>query len=254
MWSMQHAFTLVELLVVTVTIGILVVLLLPTLVRSKETGRRTACRNNQQQLVLAVLMYAQDDSRGRVSPSDPKFWGVTDENWLQSYGRLPVSVFFCPSTKNGSHVALSHYRDGLPFYFDLTNPALHANSTGGYSYDIMAWFADMENFWNGNVNSSKNSRFILKMLSNLNSYSHQSEAFGLQGRRPGIPNVWVFTDNDIHGLDPFYPDTDSNHGEEGANTAFADGHVEWIKRQDYVFRYELSQDNNRTKAHPRPHP
>ena len=199
-------------------------------------------------------MYAQEDSQGRLAPSRREFWSNIDENWLQSYGKLPINIFFCPSTKNAPNFGLKRFIDGTPTYPDLGDGALHASSKDGYSYDIMPWFADMDNFWNGNANSSKNSRFVLKTLSNLNTYSHQNEAFGLQGKRPGASGVWVFTDNDIFVPYPFYPDADNNHGVDGANTAFGDGHVEWIRRQEYVFRYELSQDNNRTKAHPRPSP
>jgi prepilin-type N-terminal cleavage/methylation domain-containing protein len=58
--STQEGFTLIELLVVIAIIGLLASLLLPTLVRAKESSRATVCRNDLRQIGLAAHMYADD--------------------------------------------------------------------------------------------------------------------------------------------------------------------------------------------------
>ena len=54
----RGAFTLVELLVVIGIIGLLVSILLPTLSKAREMGKRTACLSNLRQVQQAFAIYA----------------------------------------------------------------------------------------------------------------------------------------------------------------------------------------------------
>src|SRR5262245_33565168 len=84
------AFTLIELLVVIAIIAILAALLLPAMSRAKIYARTITCINNQKQLTLAWLLYAEDreghlaSNVGYEGPLTPS--GLTwVYGWLQHF-------------------------------------------------------------------------------------------------------------------------------------------------------------------------
>src|SRR6476660_8259890 len=88
----RTAFTLVELLVVIASIGILVALLLPAIQAAREAGRRATCQNTIRQ------------------------WGVAMQNYHSAKNRLPEGmrnnkrrvwvVYTWPYVEAGAHAAL----------------------------------------------------------------------------------------------------------------------------------------------------
>jgi len=61
-------FTLIELLVVIAIIAILAALLLPALSKAKQKAQSMRCMNNEHQLALAWIMYA-NDNRDQLTPN-----------------------------------------------------------------------------------------------------------------------------------------------------------------------------------------
>src|SRR5437762_3202885 len=86
----RPSFTLIELLVVIAIIAILVALLLPSLARAKEQGRRVVCMNNLRQIGIATRLYV-DDNDGRY----PYYQRPAD--WSPSPGT--IDVLLLPYTK-----------------------------------------------------------------------------------------------------------------------------------------------------------
>ena len=94
----RGGFTLVELLVVIATIGILAALLLPTLSAAQAKARKTACISNLRQLGIAIHNYAAD-AEGDIpyGPTAPPFSNPSD---------------FYPAT--GTVTSLISLQDGEP--------------------------------------------------------------------------------------------------------------------------------------------
>jgi prepilin-type N-terminal cleavage/methylation domain-containing protein/prepilin-type processing-associated H-X9-DG protein len=242
------AFTLVELMVVISVIAILIAMLLPALGRSLERGRRVSCLDNVRQATLGMIQYSHDNNGDWIGAYERG--PVVDMNYLQKFLHADPRLFICPSTKNQLPYGMRTTKSGASSYPDLMTPAFDGRHKRGRSYDPLPYFADRENLWNGNWNWMATLRYVAKKESSLGSYQHKYDAFGLSGYSPKPSEVWVYMDND-HMDRPYYPDPENNHGIDGMNVAFFDGHLEWIKRPSFVLSYETSQDNNRSRVYPR---
>ena len=113
----EKGFTLIELLVVISIIALLLSILIPVLSQAREQGKRTVCLFNHRTLVLAWLMYADENDdflvRGLASddPTQPGWVGYTgaNPNVDQQLEAIKRGVFYrytenpevyrCPSAK-----------------------------------------------------------------------------------------------------------------------------------------------------------
>jgi prepilin-type N-terminal cleavage/methylation domain-containing protein/prepilin-type processing-associated H-X9-DG protein len=241
----SSAFTLIELLVVIAIIAILAALLLPALVRAKQSAWTANCQSNLKQLNVCWHLYVLDNM-DVLAPNDSISLiggGVAANNisWcpdhadtdtnavaLESGCLFPynasVGIYHCPADKSTVTV------NGMPTS-QLRNRSYNmSQSVNGYA----AYLSDLGE----------------PGISDLPSWG----SFTLI-MQPSPAQAFVFIDEDPHTLLdaqfgnpvqlPYWPpmwfDMPADRHDQGANLSFADGHVERWRWQVPKIFYTLGQ-------------
>ena len=104
-------FTLVELLVVIGIIALLIGILLPTLSGATRQARKTACLSNQKQLIMALIMYCQDNKG--AFPGGPGFANVNGVRTffpgLASWDSVARNPYSCNQDERNGPLFLAKY-------------------------------------------------------------------------------------------------------------------------------------------------
>lgn len=211
-----RGFTLIELLVVVAIIAILAALLLPSLGRAREMGKRAACLGNLRSLNLATRMYL-DDNNNFMYPAILNYGMYT--SFLSSPGGIGYlysgnyikdpKVFFCPSsvdTVPANWDAGGFTSEGFRKYF--ANPSAGNSGITGSHYTY-------NHLWLGGGGGVYLNNYFCEGVTNTPYRVCYS----------GNENLPLLADACINlsTTQRFI-----NHARRGLNVAFLDGSVRWV--------------------------
>jgi len=208
-----NAFTLIELLVVIAIIAILASMLLPSLAKAKEAGRRMSCVNNEKQLSMSATMYAQD-----FNDQYPLRSGVV--RWPQAmifYYRT-TNVLLCPTDKinnpQSDHTYPTNQADcaARTYMINGFNDYMHDN------YDAGAFAAYMDGTFG---QSMKQARILYPsdtiIFGEKKPISAQYYMDLLEAGSDDLGNDWTELNQTVHMA-------------EGSDYAFSDGSDRFLKK------------------------
>jgi prepilin-type N-terminal cleavage/methylation domain-containing protein/prepilin-type processing-associated H-X9-DG protein len=259
-----RAFTLVELLVVIGIIALLISVLLPTLGKARESGRRIGCLSNLRQLSMAVLMYEQqwkvlpgpalpaifdpavvNDPNGPLAGATNDYYRarqLANVDLLMKYVNNSRQVFFCPSS------------------IELRENATPGSSSSPYYNKVMGFTYKINNqkhtvpsyFFGSHTNSNTTEEKTPKKMASIQAGGDGKTGGRLTPGEDGVvkkADIWMISDldglnfrystnatadSDDFGISlstiadpqkPFQPVHKS--GKVGRNYVFFDGHAEW---------------------------
>ncbi len=205
----RGAFTLIELLVVIAIIAILMAILMPTLGRAREQGKRAACLNNVKQLALAWNLYA-DDYEGKM---------VNGNTALGTFNRDRACWVYW---QDGGTPAerLQDIRRGLLYRY-CPDVKLYKCPTGIRGEVVTYAIPDALNGYYAIQGAEKQ----IKTLRNQIRNPSEQIVFLDEGRlSPASWTIW-------YDQERWWDQITARHG-DGTNFGFADGHSEYWKWKD----------------------
>jgi prepilin-type N-terminal cleavage/methylation domain-containing protein/prepilin-type processing-associated H-X9-DG protein len=216
MCNRRKGFTLIELLVVIAIIALLMSILLPSIRKAREQGKRIVCLSTLGQLTMCSLMYSDENDDKIVSsmagiyrPGLTPWVGETwSDTWEQGDPLLPLSLQE-EGIKDG---ALWKYTKNFDMYKCPT----------GY-VDEMVTYA-MSLAMNGRDDLESNAGELWPVFKMQTNVPRPSERMVFLDEGYSSPSNWSVA----YG-EPSWWDEPSTRHSDGTNFSFADGHAEYHK-------------------------
>lgn len=230
----NHAFTLVELLVVIGVIAIVAAILFPVFSTAREAARKTTCLSNLKQMGHAWLMYTQDYDETTPGGAYARFADRVTGQKTDGKRYTPLWVML-PYTKNE---AIYVCQTQLGWDFSTKNPDLdtHRPRLGSYAsnYDVVEI---------GDAQITEPTRLIV-FCDSYNPWQNCAhDCPNLAGG--GSSFIW-----DRIGRGCYRGDCKKRTGwhSGGIDMAFADGHAKW-RPLGQIFYKNWVRDLPDTDAH-----
>ena len=163
---------------------------------------------------------------------------------------------FGPAAPNYTGVVLYQERlHGNSTYLPgLVNDAGGKNGTNGHSYELAGFLNARIAPGVAGAYTRKTQNVVSRWVYQLNNSTFPNLNF--RNDFGGPSDIWLIYDADDRlSTDPTrpnedYPDAGDNHGVEGGNVIFADGHAEFVKRSSYLRSFFRGTDEYHPPLNP----
>ncbi|OXU15514.1 DUF1559 family PulG-like putative transporter [Sedimentisphaera salicampi] len=219
MKSLKYGFTLIELLVVIAIIAVLMSVLIPSLNKAREAGKRVYCMSNLRSLSTAMHLYADsnDDKIPSGSTEGPYAW----VNHAGGY-----NYFNLDNDPHKKKQQLQAIKRGLLWPYAGGNLDLYLCPTSrkgqARSYSIPDCYA-YDNLGILDTNGASESMLIDKLL----KVRRPAERMLCIDEAWATPASWSI----MYDMPQWWDPVPMRHS-MGTNLAFADGHAEYWKWKD----------------------
>jgi prepilin-type N-terminal cleavage/methylation domain-containing protein/prepilin-type processing-associated H-X9-DG protein len=235
----DRGFTLIELLVVIAIIAILAAMLLPALSSAKSKATSSACMNNQKQLALAWIMYADDNNDMLVGLDTGAPNSLKGANWRTSYKLvIPLPIGLTPEQTRIYLVQMGYRKptpmyDGPLFKYAPNSDIIHCPGDLFYRLPINQGFRWDSYSGVGGLNGESTAKLVKRT-----QVMHPCDRFiwveGADGRGENLGS-WLMTPGTsaLNFSDAKFGDSPAAfHGGTTASFSYADGHVAMRKWLD----------------------